>query len=48
MTLRKPDEFFKGLSLGKRALNTAIKTLRTKPAVPNGRFNEETILLGAF
>ena len=48
MTLRKPEDFFKGLSLGKRALNTAIKTLRTKPAVPNGRFNEETILLGAF
>jgi len=48
MTLRKPEEFFKGLSLGKRALNNAIKTIRTKPAVPNGRFNEETILLGAF
>lgn len=48
MTLRKPEEFFKGLSMGKRALNTAIKTLRTKPAVPNGRFNEDTILLGAF
>ena len=48
MTLRKPEEFFKGLSLGKRALNSAIKTLKTKPAVPNGRFNEETILLGAF
>lgn len=48
MTLRKPEEFFKGLSLGKRALNSAMKTLKTKPAVPNGRFNEETILLGAF
>jgi hypothetical protein len=48
MTLRKPDEFFKGLSLGKRALNSAMKTLKTKPAVPNGRFNEECILLGAF
>lgn len=48
MTLRKPEEFFKGLSLGKRALNSAIKTLKTKPATPNGRFNEETILLGAF
>jgi len=48
MTLRKPEEFFKGLSLGKRALNSAIKTLKTKPAVPNGRFNEDCILLGAF
>lgn len=47
-TLRKPEEFFKGLSLGKRALNNAVKALTTKPATPNGRFNEETILLGAF
>jgi hypothetical protein len=47
-TLRKPEEFFKGLALGKRALNNALKKLTTKPAVPNGRFNEETILLGAF
>lgn len=48
MTLRKPEEFFKGLSMGKRALNSAMKTLKTKPAVPNGRFNEECVLLGAF
>jgi hypothetical protein len=47
-TLRKPEDFFKGLSLGKRALNGAVKNLTTKPATPNGRFNEETILLGAF
>lgn len=47
-TLRKPEEFFKGLSLGKRALNNAIKPLTTKPSQPNGRINEETILLGAF
>jgi hypothetical protein len=47
-TLRKPEEFFKGLALGKRALNGALKTLTTKPAVPNGRINEETILIGAF
>ena len=48
MTLRKPEEFFKGLSIGKRALNSALKSLTTKPAVPNGRINEETIILGAF
>jgi hypothetical protein len=48
MTLRKPEEFFKGLSLGKRALNAAIKKLTTKPTTPNGRVNEECILLGAF
>lgn len=47
-TLRKPEDFFKGLSFGKRALNGAIKNLKTKPSTPNGRFNEETILLGAF
>jgi hypothetical protein len=48
MTLRKPEEFFKGLSMGKRALNGAIKKLTTKPTTPNGRINEECVLLGAF
>ena len=48
MTLRKPEEFFKGLSMGKRALNGAIKKITTKPTTPNGRINEECILLGAF
>lgn len=48
MTLRKPEEFFKGLSMGKRALNAALKKLTTKPTTPNGRINEECILLGAF
>jgi hypothetical protein len=47
-TLRKPEEFFKGLALGKRALTNAMKTLTTKPSAPNGRINEETILIGAF
>ncbi len=48
MTLRKPEEFFKGLAMGKRALNGAFKKLTTKPTTPNGRINEECILLGAF
>jgi hypothetical protein len=48
MTLRKPEEFFKGLTIGKRPLNAKFKTLTTKPAQPNGRINEETIILGAF
>ena len=48
MTLRKPEQFFNGLSMGKRALNGAFKKLTTKPSVPNGRVNEECILLGAF
>lgn len=47
-TLRKPEEFFKGLPMGKRALNGAIKKLTTKPTTPNGRINGECILLGAF
>jgi len=48
LMLRKPEEFFKGLALGKRALNGALKKITTKPTVPNGRVNEECILLGAF
>ena len=48
LTLRKPEEFFKNLSLGKRALNAAIKKITTKPSTPNGRVNEECVLLGAF
>lgn len=47
-TLRKPEEFFKGLSMGKRALNNAVKTIKTKPTTPNGRINENCVLLGAF
>ena len=48
MTLRKPEDFFKDLAFGKRALNSAIKTIKTKPTTPNGRINEECIILGAF
>ena len=48
LTLRKPEEFFKGLSMGKRALSNAIKPITTKPSVPNGRINEECVILGAF
>jgi hypothetical protein len=48
MTLRKPEDFFKGLSLTKRPLTAKFKSLTTKPAVPNGRINEECIILGAF
>ena len=48
MTIRKPEEYFKGLAMGKRALGAAMKKLTSKPAVPNGRINEECIILGAF
>jgi len=47
-TLRKPEEFFKNTALGKRGLNAAIKKLTTKPSTPNGRINEECVLIGAF
>lgn len=47
-TLRKPEQFFKGLSIGKRALSNQLKTIKTKPSVPNGRLNENCIILGAF
>ena len=47
-TLRDPEKFFKNTPIGKRALNAAAKALTTKPVAPNGRINEETILLGAF
>lgn len=48
VTLRKPEEFFKGLSLTKRPLTAALKSIKTKPTQPNGRINEECIILGAF
>jgi len=47
-TLRNPEKLFKDLSISKKNLNTTAKALTTKPTVPNGRINEETILLGAF
>jgi hypothetical protein len=48
MTVRKPEEFFKGLAMGKRALTNALRTITTKASIPNGRTNEDTIILGAF
>jgi hypothetical protein len=47
-TLRKPDEFFKDLVIGKRALSTAAKSIKTKPSQPNGRIGADMILIGAF
>lgn len=48
MTVRKPEEFFKDLSITKRNLANALKTIKTKASTPNGRTNEDTIILGAF
>ena len=45
-TLRKPEDFFK--VAGKRAMATALKSVKTKGITPNGRINNETILIGAF
>jgi len=47
-TLRKPEEFFKELSIGKRNMSIAVKSLTTKSSQPNGRINNDMILIGAF
>jgi hypothetical protein len=47
-TVRNPEKFFKGLSIGKRALSNAMKSIKTKASAPNGRLNENCIILGAF
>lgn len=47
-TLRDPLKFFKELDIGKRNLNNAVKTIKTKPSVPNGRMTEDMIIIGAF
>lgn len=46
--LRKPDEFFKNTQLAKRALANGMKGVNTRPVTPNGRLNEEIVLLGVF
>lgn len=47
-TLRKPEEFFKGLSsYGKRAMANAWKALRAKESKPRGRINDGMILIAA-
>ena len=44
--LRKPEEYFKALtSTGKRAMQSAFKEIKTKGSQPNGRINEETVLV---
>lgn len=46
--IRKPEEFFKNTEIGKRALNSAFKALTTKQSTPNGRINDECVLIGVF
>ncbi len=47
-TLRKPEVVKDFAAMGKRALNTAFKQLTTKASQPNGRINEECIILKVF
>ena len=47
-TIRKPEEFFSKLSYGKRALETAWKSIRGKTGVTSGRLNENMVLLTVF
>lgn len=48
-TLRKPEDFLpKVLSTPKRSLTPEFRNIKTKEAQPNGRINEETILVRAF
>lgn len=47
-TLRKPEAVKDFAAMGKRALNSAFKQLTTKPSQPNGRINEECIILKVF
>lgn len=44
-TLRKPEEFFKGLVYGKRAMANAWKAVNAKTSSPRGRISEDLILL---
>ena len=45
-TLRKPEEFFKGLtSTGKRAMANAWKAVKAKTSSPRARINDEMILV---
>lgn len=46
-TLRKPESFLTG-SMAKRTIMTSFKELKTKAGVPNGRTNEQMIILKVF
>lgn len=48
-TLRKPEEQLKTfMGMTKRPLGTAFKAIKSKESVPNGRINEECILMRVF
>lgn len=47
-SIRKPEEFFKTTQIGKRPLNAAFKAIKAKPSTPNGRINDDCVLIAAF
>ncbi len=47
-TLRKPAEQIKALTGSKPAARKYFKEIKAVEAVPNGRFNEDMIILKAF
>lgn len=47
-TLRKPEEIKQYADMTKRSLNSTFKSLKTKPSKPNGRINEECVILKVF
>lgn len=47
-TIRDPAAFFKTLTLGKRSLATAYKSITTKPSPAKSRLNDQTIILAVY
>lgn len=46
--VRKPEEFFKDNEINKKVLNVAFKTINAKMSTPNGRVNDDCVLIGVF
>jgi hypothetical protein len=46
--VRKPDEFFKKTDINKKVLNVAFKAINAKMSTPNGRINDDCVLIGVF
>lgn len=44
-TMRKPEEFLGNISKTQRQFNKLFEALGTKQKVPNGRFNDETVIV---
>jgi hypothetical protein len=46
--VRKPEEFFKKNEITKKVLNVAFKEINAKMSTPNGRINDDCVLIGVF